>query len=481
MSASREKKSRQENLAGGYVDPRTKREKDEQAKDRRSNALYIAIAVIFVIVGIVVTVANSKVIERSADAVTIGNETYTAADVSYFYNTIYNSFVSKNSYYLSVYGLDTSKSLKEQDCPVTDGGTWYDYFRDQALSSMTSYSLLAQKAEAEGFDASEEVEQSVQDTFADLDAAAASAGYTRAQYIKAVCGPLVNEKVFERNVRLEALAQAYSADHVNSLEYSDDEIQAAYDADPKSFQSVDIEYILFSSGAGSDATDEEKAELLEQAKQKAETALSRYAQGEAFDAIGEDMEGTYDHAANVTNGTSDMLTWAFDDARQEGDTTVAAYGEKGYYAVLFHSRSRNDYHAVSVRHILVDSEEKANDILKQYNDGEKTEDAFAALAVANSTDPGSASNGGLYSNIYKGEMVPSFEDWCFDPARQSGDTGIVESSNGYHVMYFVSTNENPYWYDQAETFLKSDAYNEWYSAITDGVEAEQLSGMKYVG
>ena len=164
MSASREKKSRQENLAGGYVDPRTKREKDEQAKDRRSNALYIAIAVIFVIVGIVVTVANSKVIERSADAVTIGNETYTAADVSYFYNTIYNSFVSQNSYYLSVYGLDTSKSLKEQDCPVTDGGTWYDYFRDQALESLKSYALLAQKAEAEGFDASEEVEQSVQET-----------------------------------------------------------------------------------------------------------------------------------------------------------------------------------------------------------------------------------------------------------------------------------------------------------------------------
>ena len=137
MSASREKKSRQESLAGGYVDPRTKREKDEQAKDRRSNALYIAIAVIFVIVGIVVTVANSKVIERNAFDVTTANETYTAADVSYFYNTIYSSFVSKNSYYLSAYGLDTSKSLKEQDCPVTDGGTWYDYFRDQALSSMT--------------------------------------------------------------------------------------------------------------------------------------------------------------------------------------------------------------------------------------------------------------------------------------------------------------------------------------------------------
>ena len=479
MSASREKKSRQENLAGGYVDPRTKREKDEQAKDRRSNALYIAIAVIFVIVGIVVTVANSKVIERSADAVTIGNETYTAADVSYFYNTIYNSFVSKNSYYLSVYGLDTSKSLKEQDCPI-NGSTWYDYFRDQALESLKSYALLAQKAEAEGFDASEEVEQSVQETLSDLDASASSAGYTRAQYIKAVCGPLVNQKVFERNIRMMALAQAYSDSYSDSLSYTSDEVQAAYDADPKSYQSVDIEYILFSSGAGSDATDEEKAQLLDEAKQKAETALSRYAQGEAFDAIGEDMEGSYAHVAYAANGSSDMLTWAFDDARQEGDTTVAAYGEKGYYAVLFHSRSRNDYHTVSVRHILVDSEEKANELLQQYNDGEQPEDAFAALAVANSTDS-NASSGGLYTDIYRGQMVSEFEDWCFDPSRQAGDTGIVQTSYGYHVMYFVSTNENPYWYVQAETSLKSSAYNEWYAVITDGVEAEQLSGMKYVG
>ena len=228
-----------------------------------------------------------------------------------------------------------------------------------------------------------------------------------------------------------------------------------------------------------DALREQLARL--QAKQKAETALSRYAQGETFDTIGEDMEGSYAHIGYAENGASDMLTWAFDDARQEGDTTVAAYGEKGYYAVLFHSRSRNDYHTVSVRHILVDSEEKANELLQQYNDGEKTEDAFAALAVANSTDPGSASNGGLYSNIYKGEMVPSFEDWCFDPARQSGDTGIVESSNGYHVMYFVETNPQPYWYYKADLDLKNDAYDEWYAGITDGVETEQLDGMKYVG
>ena len=361
-----------------------------------------------------------------------------------------------------------------------EDSTWHDYFTEQAIKTLTSYSMLAQKAEEAGFDGSEAMDEAVKQTYSDLDTYASAAGITRSQYIKSVCGPLVNKAVFERNVRLAALAQAYSVDYVNSLEYSDDEIQAVYDADPKSYQSADIEYILFKSGAEDDATDEEKAELLEQAKQKAETALSRYAQGEAFDAIGEDMEGTYAHVANVTNGTSDMLTWAFDDARQAGDTTVASYGENGYYAVLFHSRSRNDYHAVSVRHILVDSEEKANEILQQYNDGEKTEDAFAALAVTNSTDS-NASSGGLYTDIYKGQMVSEFENWCFDSARQAGDVGIVQTDYGYHVMYFVSTSENPYWYDQALNSLKNTAYSEWYSSATEGVEAEKLDGMKYVG
>ena len=481
MSASREKKARQEQVSTGFVDARTQREREEQAKARRSNIMYTVIAIAFVVVAAVVIVANSKVIERGAKAVTIGSETYTAADVDYYYYTAYNSFVRQNSSSLSFLGLDTSKSLKDQDCQLMEDSTWHDYFTEQAIKTLTSYSMLAQKAEEAGFDGSEAMDEAVKQTYSDLDTYASAAGITRSQYIKSVCGPLVNKAVFERNVRLAALAQAYSVDYVNSLTYSDDEIQAAYDADPKSYQSADIEYILFTSAAGDDATDEEKAELLEQAKQKAETALSRYAQGETFDTIGEDMEGSYAHIGYAENGASDMLTWAFDDARQEGDTTVASYGENGYYAVLFHSRSRNDYHTVSVRHILVDSKEKANELLQQYNDGEKTEDAFAALAVANSTDPGSASNGGLYSNIYKGEMVPSFEDWCFDPARQSGDTGIVESSNGYHVMYFVETNPQPYWYYKADLDLKNDAYDEWYAGITDGVETEQLDGMKYVG
>ncbi|MBR6826094.1 MAG: hypothetical protein IKM59_06055, partial [Oscillospiraceae bacterium] len=40
-------------------------------------------------------------------------------------------------------------------------------------------------------------------------------------------------------------------------------------------------------------------------------------------------------------------------------------------------------------------------------------------------------------------------DWCFDPARQVGDHGIVKTSYGFHIMYFSGQTETRAWYDTA--------------------------------
>ena len=66
-----------------------------------------------------------------------------------------------------------------------------------------------------------------------------------------------------------------------------------------------------------------------------------------------------------------------------------------------------------------------------------TEDGFAALANENSKDGGSNTSGGLYEDVAKGSMVAAFQDWCYEDGRQPGDTGIVQSNYGYHIMYFV--------------------------------------------
>lgn len=89
----------------------------------------------------------------------------------------------------------------------------------------------------------------------------------------------------------------------------------------------------------------------------------------------------------------------------------------------------------------------AQAILDEYLAGELTEERFAQLANTYSEDPGSKTNGGLYENIYVGQMVKPFEEWCFDTTRAAGDTGLVRTSYGYHVMYYVGYSEA--WYETA--------------------------------
>ena len=44
---------------------------------------------------------------------------------------------------------------------------------------------------------------------------------------------------------------------------------------------------------------------------------------------------------------------------------------------------------------------------------------------------------------YPGQMVETFNDWCFADGRQPGDYGIVKTDYGYHLMYFVG--RTPIW------------------------------------
>ena len=106
-------------------------------------------------------------------------------------------------------------------------------------------------------------------------------------------------------------------------------------------------------------------------------------------------------------------------------------------------------------------EAEAQAILDEWLAGEATEDTFAALANEKSEDPGSNTVGGLYEDVYEDQMVEAFNDWCFDESRAYGDYDLVKTEYGYHVMYFVASNDN-IWYETA----KSDLLYELSSALT---------------
>lgn len=105
-------------------------------------------------------------------------------------------------------------------------------------------------------------------------------------------------------------------------------------------------------------------------------------------------------------------------------------------------------------------EAAAQDILNQWQAGEATENSFAELANTYSQDPGSNTNGGLYAGVYAGQMVEAFNDWCFDENRQSGDTGLVRTEFGYHIMYFVGSAPSNEWYEYAQDQLLTALSNQ---------------------
>lgn len=101
---------------------------------------------------------------------------------------------------------------------------------------------------------------------------------------------------------------------------------------------------------------------------------------------------------------------------------------------------------------------KAQEILDNWVANDGTEDGFAALAGEHSVDTGSNSNGGLYNDVYQGEMVEAFDAWCFDAARQPGDYGLVKTEYGYHIMYFVDSTQ--LWLEYAKGDLVAERANQ---------------------
>lgn len=118
---------------------------------------------------------------------------------------------------------------------------------------------------------------------------------------------------------------------------------------------------------------------------------------------------------------------------------------------------------------------KAQDILKEYLDGDKTASSFAKLAQEYTEDSNGA-DGGLYSDVPRGQMVSEFEDWCLKDGRKEGDVGIVETTYGYHIMYFVKRDVKT-WDDDVREALASADLDTYIDELVkaDDVKVDQVN------
>lgn len=469
MSASREKKLRRELREAEANSDTVKKVKKQKkamtpmrAKKIRS-AISTAIGILIVVVFALLIFVNCGFLQRNTTAVTVGNHKLSPAMFNYFYqDAYYNVRSSYTSYGMWDYMVDTSKPIEDQTCSMDDeGGTWKEYLTKTAMESATRIYALYDAALENDYTLSEDAQTTLDGVPDSVESYADSSGYKDADdYLEEFYGKGADLESYVEYMTAQQYASDYSTEKTDSFTYSDEELRTYYNENKQDFDTVT--YRAFSvttenddSTASKEVADNMKAEL---------DGTEKGFSDAAYEFAPEDSKESYedaDYTLRSNYGYSSLdsayADWLFADSRTAGESEVFATSS-GYAVVMFLSRETNEYNMVNVRHILVQVDktgeadesgnatasdtdwdtcrEKMDEIVKEWEDSDQTEDTFAEMATEKSDDS-SASNGGLIEDIYKGQMVTEFNDWIFAD-HEPGDYEVVETEYGCHLIYFSS-------------------------------------------
>ena len=527
MSASSKKKLRN-SQDGSKLTERQKAEQKEAKKLKLYTAAFVVVLAVLVVaalgVGITQAVSNSGIRERKSVAMTVGDETVSSAEMSYYFSDYCRNYYSQNSTFLQ-YIMDPTSPLDSQVYNPETGETWADFMLEMAQDNVRSIYALSSAAEAAGHTLSADEEAGIDDTISTMQLYAQLYGFSDLEtYLKAMYGKGSTEESYREYCRRSTLANSYYNAYSESLSYDDAALREAeqdnYDAYSSfTYYSYYLSASKFLEGGTTDEngattySDEERAaadaaaEAAVKTLTDPETITSPEALDEAIAALSINQGSETPVTSTIyedklyTSIDTDVAAWLA-GSRKEGDLTAIAKTSvstddsgaevttvSGYYVVWFISRNDNEEPLDNVRHILVafeggttdsngvttySDEEKAaalagaEDILAQWKAGDATEDSFAALAAENTDDTASAETGGLYEDISPASSyVTAFKEWALDSSRKPGDTGIVETEYGYHVMYYCGESALTYRDSMITDDLIEADMEAWYDALLE--------------
>lgn len=143
------------------------------------------------------------------------------------------------------------------------------------------------------------------------------------------------------------------------------------------------------------------------------------------------------------------------------NVTVEDFEVKAFYQANAHHFQKPA--TVSAKHILVETEEKANEIKAMLDKEEKT---FEDAAKEFSTCP-SKERGGDLGEFGRGQMVKEFEDAAFD-AEIGQVVGPVKTQFGFHIIKVEKKNEpTMIEYDEVKDRIRENLVQQKQATVYD--------------
>lgn len=445
----------------------------------------------------------------------------------------------QNMYLSMYTGLSPLSPLDKQVHDETTGATWADFFIESAISSAKRNYAMYDKAMAENFQLDEDTQKYVDNIEKTIDVYATAAGYSSSKsYLRYMYGSGATVKSYAEYCRVSAYASAYAQAYKDSLEYTDKDYRDYENEEDRAKTYNSYSYATYTLTISAYHSFLKHGTLTKDENGKETTTYSDEEITAAQNAILADLElltangidtveelnrailalDINEGKENPTKATEyedqlysdmtreDFQEWLSEDGRKAGDikTIMVATGSEdddednfsAYYVLMYLGTNDNAVKMGNVRHILIkfeggtyDSEtkttfysdeekkaakERAENLLETWKKGEATEESFAKLADLNSADAEN-SEGGLYENINPGSnFVENFQNWALDD-HKVGDTGIIESTYGYHIMYYVGDSELTYRDYMIHNDLLTDDYNNWSDSITVDITSSILN------
>ena len=453
------------------------------------------------------------------------DQSVTIAEYEYYYMRAYNQVRYQAQYYQYYYqtsnGYDLSLSPEEQTQTTQDSDgnevTWAEKLHEDTLEIIQLHKAYYNEALKKGLKLTKADEANIDKQIESLRKEAESAGsssksgenkvtYSLNAYLRKVYGGSINERFLRKQLKIQILAQKYITQRTAEIAktYDQKDIDAEYKKDTATYDFVTFRAYTFNKTELT-KEDNETDDALKARQTKANAEVKKNA-NDFYNAV--TNEATFTAKAkelnkdtanyNVDEDTKfsmlkskiqssfseDAAKWLFDSSTKEGSKKLFSDEENGKYIVVLAVKKPHQEKTVTARHILFStidqstnnelSEEEiakkkteAEDVLKKFNEGDKSEDSFAALANEYTEDT-DTSNGGLYEHIYPGQMVTEFNDWCFNANRKPGDVEIVKTQFGYHIIYFVANDGTDYYDSTIRTSKANKDVEDETKALQEG-------------